>query len=61
VQDLIDFSFLFGLAWVIAEMVCNAGGLGFNGYGEKGEAKWDLMTNVNIYNLEVQFFFWYTS
>lgn len=41
------------LAWVIADLVSNASGLGFNGYDEHGKAKWDLVTGVNIFNLEV--------
>ena len=35
------------------EAINNASGLGFNGYDEKGKAKWDLVTNVNIRTLEV--------
>lgn len=31
----------------------NAAGLGFNGYDDKGNAKWDLLNNVKIYELEV--------
>ena len=41
------------LAWVLADAVNNASGLGFNGYDSKGRAKWDLVTNVNIIKLEV--------
>ena len=41
------------LAWVLADAVNNASGLGFNGYDEHGNAKWDLVTNVNIFKLEV--------
>jgi hypothetical protein len=40
------------LAWVLADAVNNASGLGFNGYDEDGNAKWDLVTNVNIYKEE---------
>ncbi|CAF0935057.1 unnamed protein product [Brachionus calyciflorus] len=40
------------LAWQIADLVCNASGLGFNGYDENGKAKWNLCTNVNIIQLE---------
>lgn len=33
----------------------NSNGLGFNGYDEKGREKWDLLYNVDIYNLEVSY------
>ena len=45
--------FKYYLAWVLSEVVANASGLGFNGYDEFGNAKWDLITNVNIFKLEV--------
>ena len=41
------------MAWILAELVNNASGLGFNGYDSNGNAKWDLLTNVNIMKLEV--------
>jgi lysophospholipid acyltransferase 1/2 len=41
------------LAWTIGEAVNNASGLGFNGYDENGKAKWDLVTNIRILELEV--------
>jgi lysophospholipid acyltransferase 1/2 len=41
------------MAWIIAELVNNASGFGFNGYDTNGNAKWDLLTNVNIIKLEV--------
>ena len=41
------------LAWVLADAVNNASGFGFNGYDANGKAKWDLVTNVNIFALEV--------
>ena len=34
------------------EAVNNAAGFGFNGY-KNGEARWDLLTNVNILKIEV--------
>ncbi len=43
----------FYVGWVLADAVNNACGLGFNGYDENGNAKWDLVTNINIYKLEV--------
>ncbi|CAI9739902.1 Hypothetical predicted protein [Octopus vulgaris] len=39
-------------AWVLTEAVNNSAGLGFNGFDEKGEAKYDLLENVNIYGVE---------
>ncbi len=41
------------LAWVLADAVNNASGFGFNGYDKNGNAKWDLVTNVRILDLEV--------
>ena len=41
------------IAWVLADAVNNASGLGFNGYDDNGEAKWDLVTNVRIVDEEV--------
>jgi hypothetical protein len=32
--------------------VNNAGGLGFNGLNEKGQPKWDLLTNIKPFELE---------
>ena len=41
------------IAWVLADAVNNASGLGFNGYDDDGNSKWDLVTNINIFALEV--------
>ena len=41
------------IAWTLSDLVNNASGFGFNGYDEKGKPKWDLLTNVNIIQLEV--------
>ena len=35
------------------ELANNNNGLGFNGYDKDGKAKWDLLNNCNIYDLEV--------
>lgn len=40
------------LAWVLSDCVNNASGLGFNGYDEDDNPRWDLVTNVNIFKLE---------
>ncbi|GAV08453.1 hypothetical protein RvY_18138 [Ramazzottius varieornatus] len=41
------------LAWLLSDAVANASGLGFNGYDELGKARWDLVSNVDI--IEVEF------
>ena len=43
-------------AWILSEAVCNASGLGFSGYDAKGNAKWDIATNVDILGFEVNNF-----
>jgi lysophospholipid acyltransferase len=47
------FRLKYYLAWITADMVSNASGLGFNGYDEYSEAKWDLVTGVDVFKLEV--------
>ncbi|XP_026683454.1 lysophospholipid acyltransferase 2 [Diaphorina citri] len=39
-------------AWLVADAICNNSGLGFNGFSETGEQKWDLISNVDIINFE---------
>ncbi|XP_032777415.2 lysophospholipid acyltransferase 1 [Daphnia magna] len=39
-------------AWLLADAICNASGLGFNGYTASGKAKWDLISNVDILKFE---------
>lgn len=41
------------MAWILADAVSNASGLGFNGYDNNGNSKWDLVTNIKIIELEV--------
>ena len=43
-------------AWMLSDAICNASGLGFNGYDPKGQPKWDLISNVDIINFEVKRF-----
>jgi lysophospholipid acyltransferase 1/2 len=43
----------FYLTWTLADAVNNASGLGFNGYKASGEPQWNLVTNINIFKLEV--------
>jgi len=51
---LFQFSLLFTVA---GESVNASAGLGFNGYNEKGQVRWDLIDNVDIYKVEVCDFF----
>ena len=50
------YGFMFRLkyyfVWYIADSIHNLCGLGFSGYDEKGVAKWDLMTNVEMLKVE---------
>lgn len=39
----------------LADAVNNAGGLGFNGLDKNGNLRWDLISNLNIWNIEVRF------
>ena len=39
-------------AWLLADSICNASGLGFNGYHDNGNARWDLTSNVDILGFE---------
>ncbi|KAF8384899.1 hypothetical protein PRIPAC_74041 [Pristionchus pacificus] len=40
-------------AWYLADGIYNLSGFGFNGFDDKGEAKWDLATNVYAYKFEM--------
>ncbi|XP_076179737.1 lysophospholipid acyltransferase 6 isoform X2 [Ptiloglossa arizonensis] len=40
-------------AWIFADAICNNSGLGFSGYDENREAKWDLFSNVNVIGFEM--------
>uniref|UniRef100_A0A914XMX9 Lysophospholipid acyltransferase 1 n=1 Tax=Plectus sambesii TaxID=2011161 RepID=A0A914XMX9_9BILA len=39
--------------WMFADAICNASGLGFAGYDEHGKPKWDLVSSVNPYKVEM--------
>ncbi|KAL7638236.1 UNVERIFIED_CONTAM: hypothetical protein RMT77_010800 [Armadillidium vulgare] len=39
-------------AWFLGEAVCIMAGIGFNGYDEKGNSKWDLVSNVRYIGVE---------
>lgn len=36
-----------------ADAINNAAGFGFNGYNSDGSARWDLISNLRILNIEV--------
>lgn len=38
--------------WLLAESINNCAGLGFAGYDEQGQPKWDLISNINIWQIE---------
>ncbi|XP_031836461.1 lysophospholipid acyltransferase 6 isoform X2 [Nomia melanderi] len=40
-------------AWIFADAICNNSGLGYNGVDEKGQHKWDLYSNVDVYGFEM--------
>ncbi|XGW34664.1 hypothetical protein V3C99_018559 [Haemonchus contortus] len=42
-------------AWIFADAVCNLSGFGFSGYDDRGNAKWELCTNVRPYQVECSF------
>uniref|UniRef100_A0A8C4WXG3 Membrane bound O-acyltransferase domain containing 2b n=1 Tax=Eptatretus burgeri TaxID=7764 RepID=A0A8C4WXG3_EPTBU len=39
-------------AWSLADAIHNAAGFGFNGYTKSGQPRWDLVSNINIWNIE---------
>lgn len=39
-------------AWKLGESVNASAGLGFNGYDERGQTRWDLIDNVDVYKVE---------
>ncbi|KAL2712656.1 lysophospholipid acyltransferase 6 [Vespula squamosa] len=39
-------------AWIFADAICNNSGLGFDGYRENGEPRWDKFANVDVINFE---------
>jgi len=38
---------------IAADAVNNAAGYGFSGVDERGTFRWDLLSNLNIWNIEV--------
>ncbi|KAH0949625.1 hypothetical protein HN011_006924 [Eciton burchellii] len=39
-------------AWLFADAICNNSGLGFNGYDERGNPRWDAVSNIDVYKFE---------
>nr|CAD7405084.1 unnamed protein product [Timema cristinae] len=39
-------------AWLLADAICNASGLGFNGFDQNGNPCWDLISNVDVLKFE---------
>nr|CAD7578419.1 unnamed protein product [Timema californicum] len=39
-------------AWLLADAICNASGLGFNGFDQNGNPRWDLISNVDVLKFE---------
>nr|AIN34715.1 fatty alcohol acetyltransferase [Agrotis segetum] len=39
-------------AWLLSEAICNNCGMGFNGYNNDGTAKWDKLSNIDIFGFE---------
>ncbi|CAH0554811.1 unnamed protein product [Brassicogethes aeneus] len=45
--------FKYYFAWIIADAICNNSGIGFNGLNsETRQAKWDKVSNIDIYGFE---------
>ncbi|XP_053523134.1 lysophospholipid acyltransferase 2 isoform X2 [Artibeus jamaicensis] len=40
-------------AWTLADAINNAAGFGFRGHDENGEARWDLISNLRIQQIEM--------
>ncbi|XP_053057238.1 lysophospholipid acyltransferase 2 isoform X3 [Acinonyx jubatus] len=41
-------------AWTLADAINNAAGFGFRGYDENGTARWDLISNLRIQQIEMR-------
>jgi len=44
---------LYYYAWILADGVCNISGFGFNGLDKNGYERWDLVSNVDAWKVEV--------
>lgn len=43
-------------AWIMADAICNNSGLGFNGFDENQQSRWDKVSNVDAFKFEVCYF-----
>lgn len=48
-------------AWIFADAICNNSGLGFNGYDENHQSRWDKVSNVDAFKFEVILILSYTK
>ncbi|XP_043478137.1 lysophospholipid acyltransferase 1 isoform X1 [Leptopilina heterotoma] len=39
-------------AWIMADAICNNSGLGFNGFDENQQSRWDKVSNVDAFKFE---------
>lgn len=39
--------------WYLVDSINNSCGLGFRGYDQVGQAKWDLVTNIDVFKIEL--------
>lgn len=44
-------------AWIFADAICNNSGMGFNGFNDKNEPQWDLISNVDVLEFETSLSF----
>lgn len=44
-------------AWLMGDAICNNSMLGFNGYDQDGKARWDLISNINVFAFEVSWIY----
>jgi len=42
----------FYFIWLVSEAICNCAGLGFAGYDQAGNPRWDLVSNLKIMDIE---------
>ncbi|KAK7502861.1 hypothetical protein BaRGS_00005810 [Batillaria attramentaria] len=52
VASLFCYRARYYFGWTIADAVNNASGFGFAAFDENGEAKWDMLTNCYVQNIE---------
>lgn len=52
-QETTRFFMLKNIYKFLADAICNLSGFGFNGFDEFGNEKWDLVTIVDPWKVEV--------